>query len=487
MPKDMLLDLSSPTPRLSSYRFFLTLVLKLNLIAELVDVDTAFTYSKPHTIIYALLPDGLYEDGRLDGKCCHLLRTLYGADAAPRMFHDLLHNYFLSAGFSICPHEPTLYFKWEDGVPVLALVHVDDCLLASSRSMLDHFKQEIRKMFNIKELGELGKSEKASLYLGMEITRTPDNAQFHLKQRHLIDQILSRVGNDITSVPHEKVPIRDMRLDHSTCPTTPEEKLRWKAKPYRSLLGIVGYLFLNTRSDCSFAYGQLSRFNENYGQAHWSALVSLASYLKKTRDTHFLILSAHGGWNFCTYCDSDYNGTGNCQSTTGFITFFGISPISWASRLQRSTSRSTAEAEYIALSAAAQESVYIAMLAESLRVPRAVVEMYCNDRSRMIEDSDDTSNPTWRTAFQVWTDSEAALAQANKPENWVIDKLRHIRTAYHFFKQYVKRGVIRFASVSGKDNPADCYTKGFGAPGRTATNNRADVFQRHAMFCLGHR
>ena len=94
MPKDVAIDLSSPTPRLSSYRFLLILILKLGLEAELADIDTAFTYSTPHTTIYASLPDGLYTDGRLDGKCLNLLRTLYGADAAPRMFHDLLHNYF---------------------------------------------------------------------------------------------------------------------------------------------------------------------------------------------------------------------------------------------------------------------------------------------------------------------------------------------------------------------------------------------------------
>ena len=43
MPADIFLDLSSPTPRLSSVRFFLTLILKLGLEAELCDIDTAFT------------------------------------------------------------------------------------------------------------------------------------------------------------------------------------------------------------------------------------------------------------------------------------------------------------------------------------------------------------------------------------------------------------------------------------------------------------
>ena len=186
------------------------------------------------------------------------------------------------------------------------------------------------------------------------------------------------------------------------------------------------------------------------------------------------------------YCDSNYNGTDTCMSTSGWIVFFGQSPISWVSRLQRATSRSTAEAEYLALSSLSQEAVYLAMFAQSLRVPKSVVEIYCNDRSRHAPDTHHDSD-VWKTAVQVWSDSEAALAQAKKPENWVVDKLRHIRTAYHFFKQYVRSGVLRFSSVSGKDNPSDIYTKGWGSPGNTAANQKADTFSRHAFFNLGHR
>ena len=140
----------------------------------------------------------------------------------------------------------------------------------------------------------------------------------------------------------------------------------------------------------------------------------------------------------------------------------------------------------MALSSCSQEAVYLAMLAESLRVPKSVVEIHCNDRSPHAPDAQSDSS-IWRTAVQVWSDSEAALAQAKKPDNWVVDKLRHIRTAYHFFKQYVRSGLLRFVSVSGKDNCADINTKGWGQPGNTAANQKADVFNRHAFFNLGHR
>jgi hypothetical protein len=37
--------------------------------------------------------------------------------------------------------------------------------------------------------------------------------------------------------------------------------------------------------------------------------------------------------------------------------------------------------------------------------------------------------------IKIWSDSLNAVQNSKK--GWVSDKLRHIKTAYHFFKQYV--------------------------------------------------
>ena len=137
----------------------------------------------------------------------------------------------------------------------------------------------------------------------------------------------------------------------------------------------------------------------------------------------------------------------------------------------------------MALSAISQECIYLQMLVASLRIPVSIFEIYCNDKSR----HDDGVNSNYKTAVSIWSDSAVALAQAKKPDCWVVDKLRHIKTAYFFFKSYVRAGKLQLCKVSGTDNPADVFTKGFGAPGKTAANQRAVVFERHAMFCLGKR
>jgi hypothetical protein len=187
------------------------------------------------------------------------------------------------------------------------------------------------------------------------------------------------------------------------------------------------------------------------------------------------------------FCDSDYNGTEGCLSTTGWIVFFGHTPLSWVARLQRATARSTGESEFLSLSSVAQECVYLQMLVRSLRIPTSVFEIYSNDVSRHAVTEADQSNPIFHTACKIWSDSAVALHQAKKPDHWVVDKLRHIRTAYFFFKSYCRISKLSLHKVAGTDNPSGIYTKGWGSPGKTAANQKSEVFQRHALFCSGRR
>jgi hypothetical protein len=88
-------------------------------------------------------------------------------------------------------------------------------------------------------------------------------------------------------------------------------------------------------------------------------------------------------------------------------------------------------------------------------------------------------------AVDIWCDSQNAIAQAKRP--WVADKLRHIKTAWFFFKDYVKRGELNLQYILGKDNCADILTKGFGE-GKPGTSNQMwEYFTRHAKTLLGHK
>ena len=210
-------------------------------------------------------------------------------------------------------------------------------------------------------------------------------------------------------------------------------------------------------------------------------------YLAVTAETHTLKLSKGGGDCVVAYCDADWNGTECHRSTTGWIIFHGDNPISWASRTQTCTARSTGEAEYIAFSSLCQEAIYIKMLLESLDEKPGMVRVLSNEGT----DEDPGCVSIWQRdnatsgLIKIWSDSLNAVQNLRK--EWVSDKLRHIKTAYHFFKQYVTSRDIDLQHISGLSNCSDIFTKGYGEGAAGSLNQMAEAFHEHALCCLRHQ
>ncbi|MBW0517981.1 hypothetical protein O181_057696 [Austropuccinia psidii MF-1] len=94
---------------------------------------------------------------------------------------------------------------------------------------------------------------------------------------------------------------------------------------------------------------------------HWQALEHLIGYMQKTRDMG-VIISAHSNPKGVTcYVDANWGGEGN-QSTHGFIVMHGGNSIMWQSKQQVTVAASTAQAEYIALSFAAKEALWLSTM-----------------------------------------------------------------------------------------------------------------------------
>ena len=133
-----------------------------------------------------------------------------------------------------------------------------------------------------------------------------------------------------------------------------------------------------------------------------------------------------------------------------------------------------------------QEVIWLKMLLESLGEQPGVVEIGSNDGTP----EDPGCVRIWRDNEKservpaLYSDSSNAIQNAHK--HWVSLRLRHIKTAYHFFKQYVLSGDVKLSHVSGTQNVADLLTKGFGTCGPHQSNQKAHDFRIKAMEALGH-
>ncbi|MBW0477126.1 hypothetical protein O181_016841 [Austropuccinia psidii MF-1] len=95
-------------------------------------------------------------------------------------------------------------------------------------------------------------------------------------------------------------------------------------------------------------------------ESHWQALEHLIAYLRGMIEDR-IISKKEGDPDFNCFVDANWGGEGN-HLTQGFIIMHGGNPIVWQSKRQPIVAASTAQAEYIALSFAAKECLWLSNL-----------------------------------------------------------------------------------------------------------------------------
>ncbi|GBM89903.1 Retrovirus-related Pol polyprotein from transposon RE1 [Araneus ventricosus] len=153
--------------------------------------------------------------------------------------------------------------------------------------------------------------------------------------------------------------------------------------PYRNLLGSLAFIAGRTRPDIMYAVNLLSQFQSNPGIKHCQSLLKLLGYLQSTRN-YILDLSKVNNLNLKWYSDSDFAANRDDRvSIGGYILFLDETPISWGTFKQRCVSLSTMEAEYVTLTEAAKELIWIKNVLnnECLNLNLKNCLLYCDNQA----------------------------------------------------------------------------------------------------------
>ena len=122
------------------------------------------------------------------------------------------------------------------------------------------------------------------------------------------------------------------------------------------------YIQSSTRPDISFAVKELSRYLSNPSWAHMHAADRLLHYLHTTRAVG-LTYDARVSDDLSSFSDADWAGQlDNRRSTSGRVHMLSGAAVMWSSRQQRCVSLSSAEAEYVALSEAGRDVIWLRRL-----------------------------------------------------------------------------------------------------------------------------
>jgi len=137
-----------------------------------------------------------------------------------------------------------------------------------------------------------------------------------------------------------------------------------RSNSFTRLLGELQFLANATRPDLAYAVNRLAAYTANPSLQHTSALKHILRYLSGTR-THGIVYKAlplqpsffHGYANAAYH--TAYANADERKSTTGYVFIAGEGAITWSSKKQVSTTLSSTEAEYVALSEALREACWL--------------------------------------------------------------------------------------------------------------------------------
>ena len=408
-----------PVVRLESLRNLIALSAKHKLQLHHVDVHTAFLNGTLQEEVYMEQPVGYVRKGE-EHLVCRLKKSIYGLKQASRCWNSVLDSHLRAIGFTQSKSDPCIYMSGKDDKFFIA-VYVDDMILAGSKEdEMKKVKEQLLLKFDIKDLGKL------RYFLGMSVIQNDEKATTWMGQPTYIEKLLTKMGmNNCNPV---KTPMNSG--DHLVKANENAESRDQQG--YQSLIGSLLYLATCTRPDIAFAVGVLARFCSKPDQSHWTAAKRVLRYLKGTSN-YGIIFRGDVSSVPIGYSDADWAGDiEGRKSTSGYVFCIAGGPVSWRSKKQDTVALSTAEVEYVALSSAAQECIWIKRL---------------NSEFGNMSDG----------PAVIMEDNQSCIAIAKNPQHH--GRSKHIDIKHHFIRELVGNKTIELRYCPIKEMAADFLTK----------------------------
>ncbi|GJW81846.1 hypothetical protein Tco_0145821 [Tanacetum coccineum] len=199
---------------------------------------------------------------------------------------------------------------------------------------------------------------------------------------------------------------------------------------YRSKIGSLMYL-TSSRPDIVQAVCYCARYQARPTEKHLKEVKRIFRYLRGTINMG-LWYPKGSGFELTAFSDADHAGCVDTRkSTSGGIQFLGDKLVSWMSKKQDCTAMSSAEAEYVALSASCAQVMWMRTQLQDYGFNYNKIPLYC--------------------------DSQSAIAISCNPVQH--SRTKHIHTRYHFIKEQVENGIIELYFVRTEYQLADMFTK----------------------------
>jgi hypothetical protein len=178
-----------------------------------------------------------------------------------------------------------------------------------------------------------------------------------LSQQNYVKKVFQRFNmHDAKSVSTPIAP--HFKLSTAQCPSIDQEIEYMSRVPYSSVVGSLMYVMVCSRPDLSYAMSLVSKYISNPGKEHCRTVQWIFRYLRGTTD--FYLKFGRTDKGLIGYMNSDYAvDLDRRRSFIGYVFTVGSCAVSWRATLQSVVSLSTTEEEYMVVSKACKELIWL--------------------------------------------------------------------------------------------------------------------------------
>lgn len=409
-------DTYAPVIKFDVLRLILVLAAQNGWHIKHVDVSTAYLNSDIEYEIYAIPPPG-YDDNPRE-TLFRIDKSMYGLRTAAKDWYRTLKQKLEEIGFKVSKHDPCVFIHCNS--KIIISIYVDDFIfIGPNEKMINDIIHDLENEFTLKNLGTIKK------FLGIDIKYEQSLKKISLSQAEYVKESLVFFGLDQCNTvksPMEtglKIVVQSEDIN--------QELLH----QYRAMIGRLLYISNCTRPDITYAVNYLSRYQTQPTSQLMTYVKRIFRYLKGTLNLELTYEVVPNAPIVEIYSDSDYAGDiTDRKSTTGLLVKYSGCVIDWCTRKQRCVTLSSAEAEYLALSAATAMYYTLKYCLQEIGIQLPPAIVHC--------------------------DSSSAISIAETDES---KRSRHVDVAYHNIRDAVVKGDIILKKIASANQLADIFTK----------------------------
>ena len=284
-------------------------------------------------------------------------------------------------------------------------------------------KMVLKKKFKISDMGEI------HWILGFEVKWNREKWTISLSQTTYIHAMLIKYGFE--NIKSYTTPMdTNLKLSTNDAPLTVQDFAYMCDKPYHEAVGSLQYASVGTWLDITNVCSTLSHYLEKPGPAHWNVVKHVFGYLAGTAD--LALMFGREEKDLEGYADADGSTNEDRKVVSGYTFLIDGGAVLWCMKKQEIIALLTTEAEYVAVTHAAKEALWLRTL---------IKEIFGN-----------INGPT-----TLYSDNQSAIALMRDHQHHT--RTKHIDIRFHFICWVIEEGKIKLIYCPTNNMLANSFTK----------------------------